>query len=345
MSTEFETFKSEAFREIEQGKESHKAEVRDLLMKIQILNDRNDSNIDREAYKNLKQEAEGYRRNFAEMQNELANLRKEKDLLLTEKNEVKLSLLKELESEKMKSSTINALNEKNLQIIKNVENELSGLKNRLEDKNQENKILTNEKFTLLFDLKEKERDFEIFKSELRILRQKIEERDYEIQEGVKKANEKEKELFIHEKRMKEEYEGKIDELARLLKEANLELKAYKDTSERVDAEEKQSNIYRDYERLKRDLENKKAIIDENKKELETLMERVRYAAEVEAENRKLNERLENKIIEIENLNKITKLLKDDNIGYNEKKKREYEDQVKELMKKKNYYKNQVRSLC
>jgi chromosome segregation ATPase len=340
LSTEYETFKSEAFREFELGKESHKAEVRDLLMKIQILNDRNDSNVDRETFKSLKQEAEGYRRNFADLQNELGNLRKEKDVLLIEKNEAKLNLLKELESEKMKSSTINALSEKNLQTIKNLENEISALKNKLEDKNQENKLLTNEKFTLLFDLKEKERDFEIFKSELKNLRQKIEESDNEIQENQKKTNDKEKELFLADKKMKEEYESKIEELSRSFKEVTLELKRYKD-NDRPQSDKDEQSIYRENEKLKREIEGRKITIEENKKELDTLMERIRYVNDVENENKKLGEKLENKNTEIENLNKITKLLKDDNISYNEKKKREYEDQIKELLKKKNYYKQQV----
>ena len=53
------------------------------------------------------------------------------------------------------------------------------------------------------------------------------------------------------------------------------------------------------------------------------------------------QKLEAKSIEIENLNRVTKLLKDDNIEYTEKKKHEYEAQMKELIRKKNYYKSQV----
>jgi hypothetical protein len=342
LSAEYETFKSEAFRELEQSKDSHKAEIRDLLTKIQILNEKGDSNIDRETFKQLKNEAEGYRRNFADMQNELANLRKEKDILLTEKNEAKISLLKELESEKLKSSTINALNEKHLQIIKNLENEIVSLRNKLEDKNQENKILTNEKFTLLFDLKEKERDFESFKVEFRIVRQKIEERDYEIQENARKNNEKEKELFLAEKKMKEDYENKIQELTRQLKEANMEIKAQRDEHDSDVRSDKQHDLKRDYERLKRENDARAVTIEEDRKEIDALMERIKYMSEKEKENKSLTDQIKLKSEEIDNLNKGFVFHKEKQQEYIDKKNREHKESMSSLMKKKQYYKEQVK---
>ena len=52
--TEHETLKSEISREINHLNERQKNEIRELMFEIQLLNEKCDSGIDRESYKNVK---------------------------------------------------------------------------------------------------------------------------------------------------------------------------------------------------------------------------------------------------------------------------------------------------
>ena len=54
LNTEHETLKTEISREINHLNERHKNEVRELMFEIQLLNDKCDSGIDRETFKNIK---------------------------------------------------------------------------------------------------------------------------------------------------------------------------------------------------------------------------------------------------------------------------------------------------
>ena len=104
MCTEYECFKLDILKEIENKKEIHKNEVRDLNTKIYLLNEKYENNNEKENYKRIKQEVDSYRRNFSDLHDEINVLRRDKENLLTEKNEIKLLLMKELDKEKLKSS-------------------------------------------------------------------------------------------------------------------------------------------------------------------------------------------------------------------------------------------------
>jgi len=86
------------------------------------------------------------------MQNEIANNRREKENAIIEKNETKLSLMKEVDQEKFKIKQVTSELEKCLQTIKNHEYENQKLKDRLEERNDEIKELTNEKYHLVNNL-------------------------------------------------------------------------------------------------------------------------------------------------------------------------------------------------
>jgi hypothetical protein len=222
LNTEYESYKIETQKELESRKELHRNEVRDLMSKCQILTDKCDNITEKEQNKTLKQEVEMYRKNYTDLQNEVLFLRREKDVLFCERNDVKLSLTRELEHERMKSASISSENEKLSQIVKINDNELSQLRDKIEDKNSENKILTNEKFNLLFELKEKEREFELFKAELKYFKQKVLEHERELEEQDKANNEAERDRLINEKKEREYNEKLIEDLRAQLRNYKIE---------------------------------------------------------------------------------------------------------------------------
>jgi len=83
------------------------------------------------------------------MQNEIMNIRREKEQLFHEKNDTKITLLREIDQDKFKLKNVTSDLEKCLQTIKNMEIENQKLKDRIEERNDEIKDLTNEKYSLV----------------------------------------------------------------------------------------------------------------------------------------------------------------------------------------------------
>ena len=196
INSEYETFKNDAIREIDMIKDSHKSEVREFLYKIQLLNEKGDSNVDKESYRNIRSELDSYRKNFNELQAEISNLRKDKEALLIERNEIKLNLLKELDQEKLKLKMAQNDVDRTSSFTKNLENEIQSSKLKNDETAEEIKDLMNEKYSLSKEIRQKESDFENFKSEIRLLRQKVEERDKEYEDNMRNNHEKEKQRFF-----------------------------------------------------------------------------------------------------------------------------------------------------
>jgi hypothetical protein len=377
LNTEYETFKNDAIREIDMIKENHKSEVKEFLYKIQLLNDKSDSNMDKEAYRSMKQELETYRRNFNDLQTEISNLRKEKELLLSEKNETKINLLKELDTEKLKIKMLNNDNEKYTQIIKNLETEVNNHKTKLDEKHEEIKNLMNEKFSLVKELRNQESEYESFKNEIRLLRTKVSEKEKEYDTNLKLEHEKEKQRFIQEKSEKEEYQSKIEELTLNLKNVQIDFKNfYEKNNEELHAakrdfyiiSEEKRNLIRKVSELQQDLENIKEDYGKKSKNSEyyereyTRLEAMfRDLSGKEAENNKTKVLLENlvnkkdeEISQLQNLvkkyegeerGKVTgksyKHNEDSKDNEIEKIKREYMNKLDEVEKKKKHYKKQV----
>lgn len=360
INTEYETFKNDALREIDLIRDGHKTEIREYLYKIQLLNEKNDS-VDRESYKSMKSELESYRKQFNDFQTEITNLRKEKELIISERNEIRITLLKELDQEKLKSRMMHNDYEKNTTSNKNMETELGNIKTKIEDKNEEIKNLINEKYFLTKELREKENEFEIFKSELRLLRQKISDRDKEFEDNLKFNHEQEKQRFVQERIEKEDYQRKIEELTNNLKQMQIEFKNYHEKAQDelhcakrdfyIVQEEKrilikrQSELQQDLEFIRNDYEKKVKSLDVYEKEVSNLQERYRELSNKETENYKIRMNLESflkqKTEEIENLNNYINILKNEKGGLNDKEKNELYYKIENLEKKKKYYKKKV----
>ena len=354
---ENETIKNEAIKEIETQKENHKAEVRELLFKIQLLSDKNDQSLDKEAFRDLKNEQDLLRRQNNEYLSEINALRREKEQSVFEKNDVRLTLMKELDSEKMKNKILEADYDRNNHILKNLEYELSYIKNKLDEKNDEVRVLLEEKFSLAKQLKDKDYDFESFKAEIKVLRQKMDERDKEISETLFFSSEKEKQQFMQEKQEKENLMKQIENLSLDLKENQIEFKNfYEKANEEIHtykrdfyivSEEKRNlqnriqELQQDLEFIKDDYERKISSNTYLEKEIASLQEKYRELSVKEVENTKIINELEIKIKKKteeydksqKNNNNLIKMLKDNTFS---------DSKVKDLILKKEHYKNKVR---
>ena len=361
LNTEHETLKTEISREINHLNERHKNEVRELMFEIQLLNEKCDSAIDRDTYKNIKLELDTYKKQFSDMQNEISSLRKEKDSLLMERNETRLNLMKEMDQEKIKNKLMSNDYEKISQLNKNVEHELIMIKEKLEAKNEEIKSLTNEKFSLTRELRDKDTQYNHIIAEVRVLKQKMDERDNELEDNLKFTHEREKQRFIHDKQEKEELQKKLEELNQSLKENQSEFKNYYESTQGelhvckrdyfIIQEEKRmmirsiSNLQQELEYIRDDYEKKSKTSDYLEKEFANLQDKYRDLTQKENENNRnlgnLEKIFNEKQIEYEKqtkiLNETINSLKEDNA------KIKLEDQKQlELLKTKNReYKKKV----
>lgn len=357
LSAEYETMKNEAIKEIDMIKESHKAEVRELLFKVQLLSEKSEQSTDKEAFRELKNDFDLLRKQNNEYLSEINALRREKENSLLEKNDVRLTLMKELDSEKMKNKILEADYDRNNHVLKNLEYELSYIKNKLDEKNDEIRILVEEKFSFAKQLKDKEYDFEGFKAEIRVLRQKMDERDKEISETLYLSSEKEKQFFIQEKNEKEAMMKQIEGLSADLKESQIEFKNfYERANEEIHtykrdfylvSEEKRNlqrriqEVQQDIEYLREDYERKNNTNSYLEKELSTLQDKYRELSLKENENNKSIKELESSIKKkdeelkeaFKNNNNLIKMLNSGNFS---------DSKVRDIVMKKEYYKNKVR---
>lgn len=358
LNTEFETMKNEAIKEIEMLKDSHKAEVRELLFKIQLLSEKSDQAIDKEVFRELKNDNELLRRQNNEYLSEINSLRREKENSILEKNDVRLTLIKELDSEKMKNKILEADYDRNNHVLKNLEYELSYVKSKLDEKNDEIRLLLEEKFLFAKQLKDKELDFEAFKAEIKVLRQKMDERDKEFNESMYVSSEKEKQQFLQERQEKETLMKQIETLSLDLKEnqiefrnfyekANEEIHTYKRdyyiiSEEKRNMQQRIAELQHDLEFIREDYDRK---ITENsflQKEVASVQERYRELNTKEIDNsKKLNELevlMKKKTEELEEANKnaqnMMKMISQNSLQ---------DSKVKDIILKKEHYKNKVLS--
>jgi len=293
------------------------------------------------------------------MQNEIANMRREKENLVIEKNESKLHLMKELDQNKFKIKQITSELEKSSQTLKNVEYESQKFKDRFDERNEEIKELTNEKYHLIRELREKDLDFQSFNVEIHSLRRKMEERDKEIQDNMNETNEKEKQRFIEAKNEKEDLQRKIDELNINYKDLQAEYKTYFDKTDKelhvakrdyyIIQEEKRmlikriTEVQQDLDFIREDYEKKSKANEYYEQELESLQEKYRDLSNKESENYRIRVNLENtlksKAEEIDNQTKAFTMLKKTS-GYEELRD-EYEHKLNQVIQRKDYYKNKV----
>ncbi len=355
--TEYETIKTEALKEIDLMQDSHKAEIRELLFKIQLLTEKGENSIDRDQIRELRNNYDLIRKQNVEYLSEINSLRREKENFLLDRNEIRLGLMKELDADKMKYKILEAENERKDHIIKNLEFELSHLKTKFEDKTDEIKSLLEEKYELARQLKEKELDFESFKAEVKVLRQKIEERDNEISETINLTSDKEKLMFIQDRNEKEELHCEIENLSRELKESQIDFKNFYEKANQeihtwkrdyyIISEEKRiiqtrvHELQQDLEFIKEDYDRKATSLSYLEKEIASIQDRYRDLTIKEAENHKdkmeLELRLKKKNEELEEANKnnnnLIKMMKDNT--YSDKT-------IRDLIMKKENYKEKVR---
>ena len=359
LQTEYETFKSDALKEQSAQRALHQNEISDLLHKIEIQNEKVINNIDKETFRELKNELDASRKHVSDLTNELDVLRNEKEKITIERNELKLTNISEIDKEKFNNKHLQSENEKQSAMILQLQNENDLLKQKLNDKSIQVNDLIRDKSDLVKQLHEYENDYQMFKSEIIALRSKLENRDREFADNIEQTHNEHKERLYKEIADKENYQQQIQDLTNQLKDLRVSFKNYHD-----EKDNELKNLERDYVMLQ---EEKRIMLQQHEKlinDVKTLQSNYEIKAEqaeqyekeylhMQTQYRNMNEQmkeLNKKISELETQN--TKKDKEVNVLRNKidgmkytTDDRAYADlmkKYKEVLEKKKYYKKQCK---
>ena len=359
LQTEYETFKSDALKEQSAQRALHQNEISDLLHKIEIQNEKVINNIDKETFRELKNELDASRKHVNDLTNELDVLRNEKEKITIERNELKLTNISEIDKEKFNNKHLQSENEKQSAMILQLQNENDLLKQKLNDKSIQVNDLIRDKSDLVKQLHEYENDFQMFKSEIIALRHKLENQDSELADNIAQSHNEHKERLYKEIADKENHQQQIQDLTNQLKDLRVSFKNYHD-----EKETELKNLERDYVMLQ---EEKRIMLQQHEKlfnDIKTLQSNYEVKAEqaeqyekeylhIQTQYRNMNEQMKDlnkKVNELETQN--TKKDKEVNVLRNKidgmkytTDDRAYADlmkKYKEVLEKKKYYKKQCK---
>ena len=359
LQTEYETFKSDALKEQSAQRALHQNEISDLLHKIEIQNEKVINNIDKETFRELKNELDASRKHVNDLTNELDVLRNEKEKITIERNELKLTNISEIDKEKFNNKHLQSENEKQSAMILQLQNENDLLKQKLNDKSIQVNDLIRDKSDLVKQLHEYENDFQMFKSEIIALRHKLENQDRELADNIAQSHNEHKEQLYKEIADKENHQQQIQDLTNQLKDLRVSFKNYHD-----EKETELKNLERDYVMLQ---EEKRIMLQQHEKlfnDIKTLQSNYEVKAEqaeqyekeylhIQTQYRNMNEQMKDlnkKVNELETQN--TKKDKEVNVLRNKidgmkytTDDRAYADlmkKYKEVLEKKKYYKKQCK---
>ena len=155
--TQNESQKLEYDKVISDQKRRHSEELADMVSDNHKLQMRiEDAGRDREQQRQLRRDADDLKRRLSESQQEALDLRKQRDQLKIDKNELLIKNAKDVEEERNHRRVLQTENDKLRFQIKCFEDDLSKVQLKCERKSQEVQGALSEKTSLLTVLKEKE---------------------------------------------------------------------------------------------------------------------------------------------------------------------------------------------
>jgi predicted nucleic acid-binding Zn-ribbon protein len=332
-------------RQYNSVKEIHQNEMNDLLSRLNANNEKQSSNLDKDIFLNLKSELDNARHHINELETEVEKLRREKETLTIERNELKLTNMKDVDKEKFANKMLYTENERNKNLMDNLHNEINNYKDNLNQKEIEIKELLNDKLNLTKNLSDRDSEFQVLKMDVLTLRNLIETQEKNYKETLEENEKEKKEFLFKEKNDKENYEKQIDDLTTELRDTKINFKNYcQQMKEDLYNRERDFNIANEQRRLlikqneemKNELNHIQNDYDSKSKQLtmyeqEYLNIQEKYRI-LNQKNIDLNGMIDKKNQELKNLGsgKIDNNYKDLLKKYNElyKKKKYYKDQCK-----------------
>ena len=220
---EYEEYKINTQNEFDTQKHFHQAEVNGLLEKIRLNEDmnssRNNSGDNNDNFIQIKNELDTTRRQVTELNNEIDKLRHDKELLIIERNEHKINLIKERDKQNFDKKNMEiALNKAN-NSLENMSRQIDSLNNALKERDFKINELLKQKQNLNEKLANQDMEFLDTKNVIHNLNNILKSNEEENHKLFLEKEKIQKESLIKEKQEKENLQKQIDDLSLKLKDA------------------------------------------------------------------------------------------------------------------------------
>jgi len=220
---EYEEYKINTQNEFDTQKHFHQAELNGLLEKIRLNEDmnssRNNSGDNNDNFIQIKNELDTTRRQVTELNNEIDKLRHDKELLIIERNEHKINLIKERDKQNFDKKNMEiALNKAN-NSLENMSRQIDSLNNALKERDFKINELLKQKQNLNEKLANQDMEFLDTKNVIHNLNNILKSNEEENHKLFLEKEKIQKESLIKEKQEKENLQKQIDDLSIKLKDA------------------------------------------------------------------------------------------------------------------------------
>ena len=222
--SEYEEFKILAQSELDTQKIFQQNEINNLLEKIRLSEEMN-SNMNNKGENSdtiiqLKNELDNTRRQVTELNNEIDQLRHDKELLIIERNEHKINLIKERDSQNFNNKNIEITLNKANTTIENLNRQIDMLNNSLKERDFKINDLLKQKQNLNEKLANKDIENEETKNIIHNLKNILKNNEEEYNKIFSEKEKIRKESLVKERQEKENLQKQIDDLSLKLKDVN-----------------------------------------------------------------------------------------------------------------------------
>ena len=221
--SEFEEYKINIQNEFDTQKHFHQAEVNSLLEKIRLNEDmnssKNNSGESNDNFTQIKNELDNTRRQVTELNNEIDKLRHDKELLIIERNEHKINLIKERDKQNFDKKNLELSLNKANNSLENMARQIDSLNNALKERDYKINELMKQKQNLNEKLSNQEMEFIDMKNSIHNLNNILKRNEEENHKLFLEKEKIQKESLIKEKQEKENLQKQIDDLSIKLKDA------------------------------------------------------------------------------------------------------------------------------
>ena len=221
--SEFEEYKINIQNEFDTQKHFHQAEVNSLLEKIRLNEDmnssKNNSGESNDNFTQIKNELDNTRRQVTELNNEIDKLRHDKELLIIERNEHKINLIKERDKQNFDKKNLELSLNKANNSLENMARQIDSLNNALKERDYKINELMKQKQNLNEKLANQDMEFLDTKNVIHNLNNILKSNEEENHKLFLEKEKIQKESLIKEKQEKENLQKQIDDLSIKLKDA------------------------------------------------------------------------------------------------------------------------------
>ena len=211
--TQLEGQKIEFDKIISDLKRRHQDEINELVSDNHTLQLRiEDVGKDREVQRQLRRDIEDMKRRVSEAQQEALDLRKERDSLKIEKNELLIKNAKEVEEERNHRRVIQTENDKLKFQIQCLKDDSANIKLKCERKTQEMQGVILEKNSLLTVLKEKEILIDSVRRQLSQTKEELHLKEQELDNNMRRAMAEDKDKSLFERKEQTRIHKELDAL-------------------------------------------------------------------------------------------------------------------------------------